>query len=675
LLFRLFYRSYLRVDLEIMRATLLILCVLILFCTSAKCQDSEEIKDLMEALENAPEDSVKVNGLIELSKLYTGSDLQSAIKYGTEAKELAEKIGFQKGLGYAYKAIGIGYFNQSNYPEALVQYEQSLKIFEGIPFKTGIANMLSNIGVVYSNLGDDTKAIEHHLKSLKVAEEIRDSLRIGTSLNNLGVVYKNRALDTQKSLTYFLRAYTTFEQIGYQDGIGTASMNLGEIYKDEKKYESAIFFFDKSLDVYRGTIDATFPLGLIGEVYAEQNEFEEALIYQNKALEIATNLDAKFEMTQSLLKIGQTQNKKGSHRLAISSYKEAEKIANAISAKLELKQAYDGLSKSYSNIGDFRTAYNYEKLFSSIKDTLYNTANDKKVQQLQFNFDIEKKQAEIDLLTKDQALKDATIQRQKILNYAAAITGVLLFFVILGFYQRYRYIRKTNKIIKNERDRSKELLLNILPEETARELETSGFAKTRFYESVTVLFTDFKGFSSIAGKLSPQALVAELNDYFGKFDEIVGTFGLEKIKTIGDAYMCAGGIPVANDNHPLAAVNAALAMQEYMRKQNKDRESRGEEGWELRVGIHTGPIVAGVVGKKKYAYDIWGDTVNIASRMESSSEPGKVNISSATYNHVKGIYNCTYRGKISAKNIGEIDMYFVEATIEKPKEELVSVIA
>ena len=675
MLFQLFYRSYLVVHLEDMRANFLILGILILFCTSAKCQDSEEIKDLMEALENAPEDSIKVNGLIELSKLYVGSDLQSAIKYGTEARDLAEKIGFQKGLGYAYKAIGIGYFNQSNYPEALIQYEQSLKIFEGIPFKTGIANMLSNIGVVYSNLGDDTKAIEHHLTALKVSEEIKDSLRIATSLNNLGVVYKNNKSDRKKSLGYFLRAYTLFEQIGYEDGIGIASMNIGEIYKEEKNSESAIFFFDKSLDVYRGTIDAAFPLSMIGEVYADQNEFDEALRYQNKALEIATNLDAKFEMTQSLLKIGQTQDKKGSHRLAIASYKKAEKLANAISARLELKQAYEGLSKSYSNIGDFRTAYDFERLYSNIKDTLYNTANDKKVQQLQFNFDIEKKQAEIDLLTKDQALKDATIQRQKILNSAAAITGVLLFFVILGFYKRYRYIRKTNRIIKNERDRSKELLLNILPEETARELETSGFAKTRFYESVTVIFTDFKGFSSIAGKLSPQALVAELNDYFGKFDEIVGTFGLEKIKTIGDAYMCAGGIPVANDNHPIAAVNAALAMQEYMRKQNLDRESRGEQGWELRVGIHTGPIVAGVVGKKKYAYDIWGDTVNIASRMESSSEPGKVNISSSTYNLIKGNYDCTYRGKISAKNIGEIDMYFVEATIEKPKEELAPVSA
>lgn len=658
-----------------MRAYLILLGVL-LFSTPALCQDHEqEIKALQRKIEGAPDDSVKVNNLIEVSKLYLDTDIPTAIKTGVEARALAEKIGFQKGLGYAYKAIAIGFYSQSNYSEALLQFQHSLEIFQAISFKTGIANIESNMGAVYYNTGDYTKSIEYHLKSLKVSEEINDRLRIATSLNNIGAVYKDRPSTASKALGYFLKANLIFGAIHYDDGVGIASMNLGEIYKDKHSYDSAIYYLDKSLDVYRGTIDATFPLSLIGEIYADQKDFEEALRYQNRALEIATKFDAKFEMTQSLLKIGETQSKKGSDRLAITSYRKAEKIAKEVSAKNELKQAYDGLSKSYSKIGDYKTAYDYEKLFSSIKDTLYNTANDKKVQQLQFNFDIDKKQAEIDLLTKDQALKDATIQRQKILNRSAAITGILLFFVILGFYQRYRYVRKTNKIIKNERDRSKELLLNILPEETARELETSGFAKTRYYESVTVLFTDFKGFSSIAGKLTPQALVAELNDYFGKFDEIVETFGLEKIKTIGDAYMCAGGIPVVNDNHPLAAVKAALAMQDYMHKQNISRQSRGEQGWELRIGIHTGPIVAGVVGKKKYAYDIWGDTVNIASRMESSGEPGKVNISSATYNHIKETYNCAYRGKISAKNIGEIDMYFVEATIEKPKEELAPVIA
>jgi class 3 adenylate cyclase len=297
---------------------------------------------------------------------------------------------------------------------------------------------------------------------------------------------------------------------------------------------------------------------------------------------------------------------------------------------------------------------------------LYNTNEDKKIQQLQFNFNIDKKEAEISLLTKDQALKDATIQRQKILNYAAVVTGFLLLLVIGGFYNRYKYVRKTNKIIKEQRDRSKELLLNILPEETAYELEKNGHAQTRYYDNVTVLFTDFKGFSSIAGKLTPQDLVAELNDDFIAFDEIVNRFGLEKIKTIGDAYMCAGGIPTVNNTHPVDAVVAGLAMQEFMAKRIQERNARGQEGWELRIGIHTGPVVAGVVGKMKYAYDIWGDTVNIASRMESNGEPGKVNVSSATYNLIKENYQCLYRGKISAKNIGEVDMYFVDSTISKP---------
>jgi adenylate cyclase len=178
-----------------------------------------------------------------------------------------------------------------------------------------------------------------------------------------------------------------------------------------------------------------------------------------------------------------------------------------------------------------------------------------------------------------------------------------------------------------------------------------------------VLFTDFKGFSTIAGKLRPQELVSELNDYFMAFDEIVDQYGLEKIKTIGDAYMCAGGIPVPNDTHALNAVEAALAMQAYMKKKYKELEESGSQGWELRVGIHTGPIVAGVVGKRKYAYDIWGDTVNIASRMESNGEPGKVNVSSATYALIKDKFECHHRGKISAKNIGEVDMYFIEQEI------------
>ncbi len=624
-----------------------------------------EIQKLKETIAKQPDDSLKVNNLILLSNQYLTEDPKEAVRYGVEAQQLAKKIHY-KGEAYAYKAIGLGYYYLSDNRNAAIQFQNSLRLFDSLGFKSGVANILTNLGSTYFNAGEGTKAIDFHFRALKIGEELNDSLRIGTALNGIGSVYNNKDDTRDKALEYFLRALPIFRKINNELGEGTVSMNIGEIYKKKRLYDSAIFYLDESLEIYRGTIDATFPLNLLGEIYVEQGDFVQGLMYHNRALEIARKLDGKLEITQSLLGIASAQNKKSNYQVSIDFYRQAATIAKEIDAKQQLKDAYNGLARAYAKIGEFKKAYTYDTLYSSIKDTLYVVDNDKKNQQSEFNSELGKKEAEINLLTADQALKEATIQRQRILNYAAVITGFLLILVVAGFYNRYRYVRKTNKIIKDERDRSQELLLNILPEETARELESNGHAKTRFYDNVTVLFTDFKGFSTIAGNLTPIELVAELNDYFMAFDEIMGKYNLEKIKTIGDAYMCAGGIPTVNDTHPLDAVNAALAMQAYMEKRQREKNITGIAGWELRIGIHTGPVVAGVVGKKKYAYDIWGDTVNIASRMESNGEPGKVNISASTYHLISEHYQCLYRGKISAKNIGEVDMYFVESKINKP---------
>lgn len=636
----------------------------LLFLAIPGLAQTYEIQKLKETIASQADDSLKVNNLILLSNQYLGEDPKEAVRYGIQAQQLAQKLHY-KGEAYAYKAIGLGYYYLSDNRNAAIQFQNSLRLFDSLGYKTGVANILSNLGSTYFNAGEGTKAIDFHLRSLKIGEELNDSLRIGTALNGVGTVYNNKDETRDKALEYFLRALPIFRKINYEAGEGTVSMNVGEIYKKKKLYDSAIFYLDESLEVYRGTIDATFPLNLLGEIYVEQGDFEQGLMYHNRALEIARKLDGKLEMTQSLLGIASAQNKKGNYKVSIEFYGQAATIAKEIDAKQQLKDAYEGLARAYARTGDFKKAYTYDTLYSSIKDTLYVADDDKMNQQLQFNFDLGKKEAEIDLLTKDQALKEATIQRQRIMNIAAVITGFLLILVVVGFYNRYRYVRKTNKIIKDERDRSQDLLLNILPEETARELESNGHAKTRFYDNVTVLFTDFKGFSTIAGKLTPIELVAELNEYFMAFDEIMGKHNLEKIKTIGDAYMCAGGIPTTNETHPLDAVNAAMAMQAYMEKRQREKNITGVDGWELRIGIHTGPVVAGVVGKKKYAYDIWGDTVNIASRMESNGEPGKVNISASTYHLISEHYQCLYRGKISAKNIGEVDMYFVESKINK----------
>jgi class 3 adenylate cyclase len=213
--------------------------------------------------------------------------------------------------------------------------------------------------------------------------------------------------------------------------------------------------------------------------------------------------------------------------------------------------------------------------------------------------------------------------------------------------------------IVKERRKSEKLLLNILPSEVAKELKEKGEAEARLIDEVTVLFTDFKGFTQLSERLSPKALVAEINECFSAFDLIMQKYGVEKIKNIGDSYMAAGGLPTPNKTHPEDVVKAALEIQQYMLNHKTRKEAAGELYFEIRIGIHTGPVVAGIVGLKKFQYDIWGDTVNTASRMESSGGPGKVNISEATFELVKGKFNCEYRGEVNAKGKGMLKMYFV----------------
>jgi class 3 adenylate cyclase len=216
-----------------------------------------------------------------------------------------------------------------------------------------------------------------------------------------------------------------------------------------------------------------------------------------------------------------------------------------------------------------------------------------------------------------------------------------------------------SKEIEGQKERIEDLLLNILPKEISEELKEKGKATARRHEEVSVMFTDMKGFTRVAEKMTPEELVHELDECFIHFDEIIGKYGIEKIKTIGDSYMCAGGVPTRDPHHADKAVLAALEVRELMARWKREREAKGKQPWMLRIGVHTGPVVAGVVGKRKFAYDIWGDTVNTASRMESSGEPGEVNISGTTYQLVKDRFECVHRGQVEAKNKGAIDMYFV----------------
>ena len=256
------------------------------------------------------------------------------------------------------------------------------------------------------------------------------------------------------------------------------------------------------------------------------------------------------------------------------------------------------------------------------------------------------------------------------LSYVVLIVGLII--LIIRWRERASRARQKEleikvdegtMVIRKQKDEVENLLLNILPSEVAEELKVKGSAEAQQFDEVTVLFTDFKGFTQLSEKMSPKELVFVINEYFSDFDHIMGKYGIEKIKTIGDAYMAVGGLPITTSTHALDVVLAAIEIQQLVAEHKRVKEAKGELFFEIRIGIHTGPVVAGIVGVKKFAYDIWGSTVNIASRMESNGEVGKINISKTTYTLVKDKFNCVERGKIKIKGGDEVDMYYVEGRI------------
>jgi adenylate cyclase len=307
-----------------------------------------------------------------------------------------------------------------------------------------------------------------------------------------------------------------------------------------------------------------------------------------------------------------------------------------------------------SCLGNCQDGYSHYKQYIILSNKLKSEEVRKQAikEKYQSDYDQQKAKDKAEQDKKDAiALKE--LQKQKIVRngFIASFLLVLIFAGI--FFSQHKRITK-------EKKRSEKLLLNILPHETAEELKIHGSTKAKQFEEVTVMFTDFKDFTNASEQMSAEDLVKILHFYFGEFDRIISRYHIEKIKTIGDSYMCAGGLPLVNETHAVDVVTAALELQTFMAIQKSERISRNEHWFDLRIGIHTGPVVAGIVGTWKFSYDIWGDTVNIASRMENSGETGKVNISSSTYERIKDNFDCTYRGKVTAKNKGEVDMYFVE---------------
>lgn len=556
----------------------------------------------------------------------------------------------------ASRLLAFHYRNQGNFEKELHYFKQCLALRLPTNDKRNIASAYVNIGISYYRMGYITRSLEHFSKAITLLEQINDIDYVATMYNNIGTVYKNQG-ETDDALDYFNRALVNYTKLQQIEGIAFSLNNIGSVHYARGEVDTALVLFNQAWQhALRSKSDdeKIRTLGNLAMVHRDRGRLDEALRLYDQMLELNRKTDNKPRLAAIYDKLANVH-------LLQKKYDHARKLAN-VSLLLcreqrnveGLRNAEQTLAKIDSATGNFQAAFAHYQQFIIYRDSILNNETRKAAVKSNLKYEFDKKEAENRAIQqqKDEITRQEMRRQKLIRNGFIGGFAVVLLFAGIFFVQRSR--------IAKERQRSENLLLNILPGQVADELKDKGHADANLIEQVTVLFTDFKGFTAMSEKLSPEQLVKDLHDCFSAFDSICEKYGIEKIKTIGDAYMAAGGLPTPNSTHAVDVINAALAMREFVEKGKMKKVEQGLPHFEIRIGVHTGSVVAGIVGIRKFQYDIWGDTVNTASRMESSGEVGKVNISQTTYELVKDRFTCEYRGEIEAKGKGRVKMYFVQ---------------
>ena len=498
--------------------------------------------------------------------------------------------------------------------------------------------------------GDLNLALQNLLEGFSIANEEERSRELGTIYKNIADVYSGLG-DHQNAILNYKNAIPILEAENDSIHYADALENIGDEYNLKLlKPDSALIFFKQSGAIYRALdykLGIAYNLGNVGLAYALKGENDVAERNINQATEILEELGDYYPICVYLTYMSDIYAERGDYEAAFGFAHKSLDLANQHSLKEQISDAYLKLSELYEKRGNPSESLAYYKNHIAFRDSVTNIG----VVQEMANQRLAQKQIEVDLLNEKQ-------NKQDIINIAMIIIASLTIILLLTLYWYYRAISREKKTSEN-------LLLNILPADTAEELKEYGKVQAKKFDSVSVLFTDFKDFTRHSSTLTPENLVRSVDYYFSKFDEIIGKHGLEKIKTIGDSYMCAGGLHFHQDDHALKMMQASFEMVQIMEESKNDSDNI--MAYDIRIGVNTGAVVAGVVGTKKFAYDIWGDTVNVAARMESNSERGRINISQNTYELIKDSYDCEYRGEIEVKNKGMMNMYYVNKAKESTK--------
>ena len=588
----------------------------------------------------------------------------SAYELAESLVAYSQKKQYAKGVGMGYNLQGVSYAIRGDYDKALDHYKQGLVSYEENGNKEGIADVLNNMGGLHNFRGNYPKALACYKRSLKIKKERGDKRKISSTLGNIGLIYQEQG-DYDKALEYFERSMELDKELGDKMGIGGGLENIGIIYFFQEKYAAALDHFERALKIREEVGDISrigTTLQNIGNVYREQGDYSKALIYFEQSLKHHEEYGNKNGITYVLKNFGDVYNLQREHQRAISLCQRGLDVAEEIGSLTRQKANCECLYDAYKGLGNNKEALAYFERVQVLNDSLNETETAKKLQRYEFDKEVlaDSLRQEEDKHRIELAHQKEVAQKDKTRNLLMG-GGLFLLLIAFGLFGRNRYVNRSKEQIQKEKERSDELLLNILPEEVAEELKEKGAAAAQLIDHVTVLFTDFKGFTALSEKLSPKELVDDLNICFSEFDRITAKYGIEKIKTIGDAYMAAGGLPTPNSTHATDVIKAAMEMRDFVEAGKANKIEQGLPFFEIRIGVHSGPVVAGIVGVKKFQYDIWGDTVNTASRMESSGEVGKVNISQSTYEQVNDDPQFTFehRGKVEAKGKGQVDMYFV----------------
>ncbi len=628
-------------------------------------QNISQIDSLYQLILEEP-DTTKILDLNPPLNSYAGRDKDTTLFYADEIIRISKAIDWTKGIALGYNLRGLAYELSGDFDTGLENYFKAAEIAENLSWsKHTLVNILNNISIAFSYMGNMDKSIEYLLRTIQINEETQDTLRLAIAYNNLGSRYLDMS-SPDLALDYFYSALQLNMNLENESRMAMNYGNIGVGFHMLKQYDSSKAYLLKAIkmnDMLEKWNTLQMNYQQIANVFYETEDYDSAWYFNELALDLDNKTNDNISRIISEKIRGSILIERNHFEEAASILEKARLAAEAIDYKFEMASVYEQLGHAYVGIGDYKKAHHYHWLALQYMDSLLVKQKDEALSKLA-RYQEEKTEREKDILRKDSEIQKLRANRQETISWSAAIAGFLLMILLGGLFNRYNYIQKTKKVIEKEKERSEELLLNILPAETAEELKDKGKSEARLYDQVTILFTDFKSFTEIASAMSPSQLVEEIDLCYRKFDEIISKHQIEKIKTIGDAYMAAAGLPVTNELHAIDIVNAAIEIRDYMTKLKEERLKHGKPFFEIRIGIHSGPVVAGIVGIKKFAYDIWGDTVNIASRMESNSDAGKINISETTHDLVKEYFDCQSRGEISVKGKGKLAMYYVNGRIQ-----------